>query len=228
MMTTRIDTMICYRHAQAKGFTLVEMAIVIVIIGVLLGGVLKGTEILKSSRIQAIYTEYKNLSAAVIAYQGRYRAIPGDDSGATNRFAGATAGGTITNGGGNGIITSSGSCIASANATTESCQALLHLRAAGLISGSGTEGLTHPLGGEIYLGQTFSTATSGANGTGNAQITGNQPWAIYVTNLNNEAMRILESQYDDGNAATGKIRGIGNYMTGAPEDTSSTVVAFLI
>ncbi len=61
-----------------RGFTLVEIAIVLVVIGLLLGGVLKGQELINSSRVRAISDQHAGIQAAYYGFQDRYRAIPGD------------------------------------------------------------------------------------------------------------------------------------------------------
>jgi prepilin-type N-terminal cleavage/methylation domain-containing protein len=63
-----------------KGFTLVEMSIVLVIIGLLLGGVLKGQELIKNAKVKGIANDVNAISAAMNAYQDRYHALPGDDA----------------------------------------------------------------------------------------------------------------------------------------------------
>ena len=64
-----------------KGFTLVEIAIVLVIIGLLLGGILKGQEMIIQAKIKNAITDFSGVSAAYYGYQDRYRALPGDDPG---------------------------------------------------------------------------------------------------------------------------------------------------
>ncbi len=66
-----------------KGFTLVEIAIVLVIIGLLLGGILKGQEMIVQAKIKNAITDFSGVSAAYFGYQDRYRATPGDDIQAT-------------------------------------------------------------------------------------------------------------------------------------------------
>jgi len=61
-----------------KGFTLVEIAIVLVIIGLLLGGVLKGQELIENAKIKSVTQDFDNISAAYYAYQDRVGNIPGD------------------------------------------------------------------------------------------------------------------------------------------------------
>src|SRR6266581_3105005 len=69
-----------------KGFTLVEIAIVLVIIGLLLGGILKGQEMITQAKIKNVMSDFSGISAAYHGYQDRYRSIPGDDPGAAARW----------------------------------------------------------------------------------------------------------------------------------------------
>jgi prepilin-type N-terminal cleavage/methylation domain-containing protein len=62
-----------------SGFTLVEIAIVLVIIGLLLGGVLKGQQMIENSRIKSILTAFNGVSSAYNSYQDRYQSLPGDE-----------------------------------------------------------------------------------------------------------------------------------------------------
>tara|TARA_R110001599_G_scaffold64023_3_gene178582 strand:+ start:156932 stop:157609 length:678 start_codon:yes stop_codon:yes gene_type:complete len=80
-----------------KGFTLVEIAIVLVIIGLLLGGVLKGQEMIESARIKSVVRDMNGVSAAFNTYLDRFRVMPGDDTNAT-----MTARGWVGTSGGNG------------------------------------------------------------------------------------------------------------------------------
>jgi len=73
-----------------KGFTLVEIAIVLVIIGLLLGGVLKGQELITNAKIKSVTGDLEGITAAYYAYRDRTGAVPGDD--------GAGAGNTANDG----------------------------------------------------------------------------------------------------------------------------------
>ncbi|MDH4093404.1 MAG: prepilin-type N-terminal cleavage/methylation domain-containing protein, partial [Betaproteobacteria bacterium] len=106
---------------QQKGFTLVEIAIVLVIIGLLLGGILKGQEMITQAKIKNVIADFSGISAAYHGYQDRYRAIPGDDLNAT-RWTGATAGS------GNGVVAGT---YADTTANVESRLWWDHLRRAG-------------------------------------------------------------------------------------------------
>src|SRR5256886_16287139 len=99
---------------RQQGFTLVEIAIVLVIIGLLLGGILKGQEMITQAKIKNVIADFSGVSAAYHGYQDRYRAIPGDDPNAATRWASMTnpapvqgngdgiVAGTYNNGGGAG------------------------------------------------------------------------------------------------------------------------------
>jgi len=67
---------------QQAGFTLVEIAIVLVIIGLLLGGVLKGQELVHSAKVKNMINDLRSVSSMVYAYQDRFRALPGDQTAA--------------------------------------------------------------------------------------------------------------------------------------------------
>ncbi|MFZ6758782.1 prepilin-type N-terminal cleavage/methylation domain-containing protein [Undibacterium sp. Ji50W] len=82
-----------------SGFTLVEIAVVLVIIGLLLGGVLKGQEMIENSRIKSVAADLRGVSAAYNSYVDRFHAIPGDELLATMTGRGwaTTVGGNADN-----------------------------------------------------------------------------------------------------------------------------------
>src|SRR5690606_18493486 len=67
---------------KQAGFTLIEIAIVLVIIGLLLGGVLQGQQLIENSRVKSAVNDFNGIAAATFSYQDRYGRLPGDDPGA--------------------------------------------------------------------------------------------------------------------------------------------------
>jgi prepilin-type N-terminal cleavage/methylation domain-containing protein len=65
---------------KQSGFTLVEIAIVLVIIGLLLGGVLKGQELINSAKVKNMINDFRTVSSFVYSYQDRFKVFPGDQT----------------------------------------------------------------------------------------------------------------------------------------------------
>ena len=74
-----------------QGFTLIEIAIVLVIIGLLLGGILKGQELITSARVRNLISQQDGVKAAFFGFQDRFRALPGDYTAATTNIVGVAA-----------------------------------------------------------------------------------------------------------------------------------------
>jgi prepilin-type N-terminal cleavage/methylation domain-containing protein len=115
-------------NKRQSGFTLVEIAIVLVIIGLLLGGVLKGQEMIANARFKNMQSDVEAYKAAFFAFQDRFGALPGDFAGAVAQLDPAAPVGVQ-----NGTIAGN-----TCNAAEESCFVWQHLRYANLIQGGPT------------------------------------------------------------------------------------------
>ena len=63
---------------KQSGFTLVEIAIVLVVIGLLLGGILKGQQLINSARVRNMADQNSGVQAAYYGFIDRFRNLPGD------------------------------------------------------------------------------------------------------------------------------------------------------
>lgn len=174
------------------GFTLVEIAIVLVIIGLLLGGVLKGQELINQAKIKNVANDLNGISAAIYAYQDRYKRLPGDDPGAT-RWALVT-----TPGDGDNVIEGAGG-YASTTDAEETRMFWLDLRLAGFVAGATNTipiGSTQPLNA---AGGIMGVQSGGFALAGTIICTGSLPAKI---------AQAIDSQFDDGSAITGNVRAL--------------------
>ncbi len=183
-----------------KGFTLVEIAIVLVIIGLLLGGILKGQEMITQAKIKNVMADFSGISAAYHGYQDRYRAIPGDDPGANARWTlgiAAPASGAF----GDGVVAGA---YASGTANDESRLFWLDLRSAGFVSGTGQQQPFNALTGILGV-QTGDTAGGGTLlNAGNGFV----GLIICSANLPDKIAIAVDTQMDDGAPNTGTVRAI--------------------
>lgn len=184
------------KPVKQQGFTLVEIAIVLVIVGLLLGAVLKGQELIFNTKVKSTYNMSRETAAALYAYQDRYRVSPGDDNQATNRFP--TANPAVTNGNGDGLIAYGSTCQAAGVANAgENCNALHHMRVSGFISGSGNEGLRTAFGGLASPARWENYFTQ----AGNNPAMGYDPRGV-----THKIMSTIDTSFDDGNPTTGSVR----------------------
>jgi prepilin-type N-terminal cleavage/methylation domain-containing protein len=86
----------CHR---LNAFSLIELSVVLVIIGVLMGAIFKGQDLLDVAKVRSVVHDLQHIKVAFHNYQDTYGTLPGDDSNATTRF-----GSGVTNGNGNGLI----------------------------------------------------------------------------------------------------------------------------
>lgn len=198
---------------KQSGFTLIELAIVLVIIGLLLGGVLKGQELINSAKVKNMAADFRNIQVYIYGYQDKYKALPGDDINATGHV-----GSTATIGNGNGKIDGIWNSV---TATDESLIFWQHVRMAGLAAGDttiATSGAYIPVNADngrigIQSGQTPSiTGLSGANIMCSGEVMG-------------KFAKQLDVNLDDGDPTKGSVMIVKDATQGTSSVTGTTAVA---
>ncbi len=183
-------------HVSRKqsGFTLIEIAIVLVIIGLLLGGVLKGQELINSAKVKNFAQDFKTVPLYIYGYQDKYKRLPGDDNGAVARFAPAAT----TNGNGLGSIDG---VFNSVTVADESLRFWQHVRLANLAAGStdftdltSAALPTNADGGRIGIQMT--TPITGMTGS----------YFVCSMGIQGKFAKQLDTTLDDGNTAIGSLR----------------------
>lgn len=184
-----------------SGFTLIEIAIVLVIIGLLLGGVLKGQELINSAKVKNLAGDFKNIPVFIYGYQDKFRALPGDDKAASAHVTGgtvATTGGTT----GNGVIEGDWN---STTATDESILFWQHVRLAGLAPG---ETVVSTAVGNTYIPTNALGGTIGVtNAVANVPITNLKgSYIVCSDSIPGKFAKQLDTTMDDSKTDTGSMR----------------------
>ncbi|MCP5145468.1 MAG: prepilin-type N-terminal cleavage/methylation domain-containing protein [Gammaproteobacteria bacterium] len=184
-----------------KGFTLVEIAIVLVIIGLLLGGILKGQELITSARVRNIADQNSGIQAAYYGFIDRYRQVPGDwpTANAVQAIPGVTSGGD-----GSGRLDGT-------QPWTEALAVWEHLSKAGFIQGNYTGGSAAPTAADTdkaprnaFQGFLVLFETDDyANDTGTPPVRLN---LILGRGIPVNVLRELDVKVDDGFPTTGVLR----------------------
>jgi prepilin-type N-terminal cleavage/methylation domain-containing protein len=196
-----------------QGFTLVELAIVLVIIGLIIGGVLVGQDMIKAAQIRAQITQINQFNTAVGAFRAKYDCLPGDCASIATYFTTATAGD------GNGVISDTLNTVAGDTTdfdhpTAEVINVFPHLTLAGFVPGSfvatpGTASTNFPkgklsqavlfpgnLGGVNYWFYGLSSTATLAAGTALAP----------VVAISSYQASQLDGKMDDGAPETGGVQ----------------------
>jgi prepilin-type N-terminal cleavage/methylation domain-containing protein len=186
-----------------SGFTLIEIAIVLVIIGLLLGGVLKGQELINSAKVKNLATDFKNIPVYIYGYQDKYRALPGDDLNVVTHIGAAATLATLpATKQGNGVIDGKWDALAGNVETQLFWQ---HVRLANLATGTTTAGAdylpTNSVGGVI--GITNGGATDNPD-TSATPISGT--YIICSGGILGKYAYQLDLQMDDGTPTGGSMR----------------------
>ena len=181
-------------NKKQNGLTLVEVAIILVVFALAIGGVLKGREMLTNAKLKRLQKDFSGISVALNSYQDRVLQLPGDDSEAFLRFSIYTDGindpfDFEINGDGDGTI--NGDWIPAIHAETGNFWK--HLRAAGLIPGGGDDDTQpgNPYGGLIGV-RDSSLLISGH--------------VVVFGSIEGPIAKLLEARIDDGSPDSGRIQ----------------------
>lgn len=188
------------------GFTLIEIAIVLVIIGLMLGGVLKGQELIDNAKVKNLASDFRNIPVMLYGYQDRFRATPGDDAAVATHLNGSVAASGSGQTPGNGMIEGSW------NSTTVSDESYLfwqHVRLAGFLSGTTQTGTVsylplNAVGGNLGI-QSGSATQSPIYGdtSGTRPLRGS--YAVCSGGIAGKYVKQLDLQMDDGDSANGAM-----------------------
>lgn len=176
---------------KCRGWTLVELAIVLVVIGIILTVVLRSTSLVGSSHAQALQAAVKDLAEAVARFRERYGYLPGDMPNATTRIPGVVANSCSVTANGNGdgqIDAAEAPCVSN------------HLFNAGFIKGGP---------GAITLSESGRTITIRAVARSASAVStfpASTRNVIEILNVSCRSAQELDTKSDDGNFASGNTR----------------------
>jgi|JI6StandDraft_1071083.scaffolds.fasta_scaffold250367_1 prepilin-type N-terminal cleavage/methylation domain-containing protein len=194
------------RHSMAsrnRGFTLVEIAIVLVIIGLILGGILNAQSVIRNAQTKDSIKALTDMSTAARQFNDRYGMWPGDYTNAVASLPGLSC----ANGNGNGQI----------NTNAESTCATEQLIRAGMLKGTAGQPLQ-------LRGSTFSVtgATAALTGLTAASFPAPNNWVnvVRTTAIDCDVAVQMDRAVDDGNVNTGNFRTTSN-VCGATGNTQS-------
>jgi hypothetical protein len=159
------------------------------------------------AKIKNVVADFSGVSAAYYGYQDRYRAIPGDDAGATARWASAALPAAPASGAyGNGIVSGG---YATATANEESRLFWAHLRSAGFVAGTGQQQPFNAVTG--ILGVQSGDAVAAGVGPTMLDVAGGNGFVsllICSAGLPDKIAIAVDTQMDDGSSNTGTVRSL--------------------
>ena len=195
---------------RQQGFTLVEIAIVLVIVGLLLGGILKGQDLINGARVRNLADMNAGVQAAYYGFIDRYRLVPGD-------MTAAAAASAI----GDPAITVGGNANGQVDAADwgEASALWVHLTRAGFLQGSYDGGATsatryraaavapqNAFNGYMLLGQTRDYSTTGGGPSATQAV---RLGLVLGNNIPVDIARELDLKIDDQRPLTGALRFTG-------------------
>jgi prepilin-type N-terminal cleavage/methylation domain-containing protein len=215
------------QRSRQSGFTLVEIAVVLVIVGLVFGAAVKGYAIYRNTQLQAVFSKMKEYEAAAVKFKTSYKFWPGDFRYATTNLVGCTAGSTnigsiigwpfnddCGDGNGDQLITGPytyiGTYIADPgfeNLTFFRHMAIADLLDRGLLANGGTAVPTTEIGGIIFA---RTLLASGFSQPGLHLIIGQTIDGTFAPVLTPREARYIDGKFDDGKPGFGRLKFRGS------------------
>lgn len=230
-------------NRNQKGFTLVELAIVMTIIGLLIGGVLKGQQLLENARMTATIAQIKGFEAAATSFRDTYGSLPGDLANADTRLP--ECGGCAINLAGNDLLDDGrvdDVWAFDSGITATKVQFFGHMMKADLITGVTDAAATGETGQginksvpEARSGGAFmvgyldnNTLLGGSSITGHTLSIIDQPNATANATSNIKASRAgqIDRKLDDSRSDTGFIQGNQTGNCAQADSTDATIMLY--
>lgn len=207
---------------QKSGFTLIELSIVLVIVGLIVGGVLVGQTMIRNAEVRATLSQIEKLNTSVGAFRNKYKCLPGDCQNATRFFTASSQPQQVSNGNGDGKMMSDTIYDDAFYVDTEKSYAFDHLANAGMIdmapfdeadttASTWQAGGNHPksrIGGGIHM---FFHRTENSHyfAMGMTIPSDGSDWFNTVPSLILAAdAHLLDAKIDDGAPLTGKMYAV--------------------
>jgi prepilin-type N-terminal cleavage/methylation domain-containing protein len=183
------------RTNKKTGFTLIELSIVIVIIGLVIGGIMVGNDLIKAAQRRAQIAQFEMFQLAISTFKLKYGKLAGDADNATDFFAG------VTNGNGNGILQLADASTSYTAGTYggEVEQFFIHLSKANLLDGNYTGGST------INVGYPSSKIKSGTGMIAGSSVNNRQVIRLFIRIINPTSMPNLNSADDVTITSSGRV-----------------------
>ncbi len=228
---------------QQKGFTLVELAIVLVIVGLLITGVLKGRELISAAQVNSTAAQAKSYTSALITFNDMQRGLPGDLVSPATRLANCTNECATAGNGDSRIGNAAEVALArSFSPAPESLVAWAQLNAANLTSGTKSDptalefGDSDPVasvgGGFVisYLGTSpfplaYIATTPPRDGHYLALVSRPDGIQITTVTMTPAVAQRLDRKLDDGRPNTGGMVAIGTARAGSQQCATAATAA---
>lgn len=195
-----------------RGFTLVETATVLVIVGLLLGGALQGRSMIENAKVKALASEMRAVFTMLDTYRDVYKNTPGDDEFASTNIPGASSVASLYGGGSGAIDTGEWTGRESPIASSKTSMFWHQVRRAGLAAGASSRGFANnTLGGRLGITSGSGRPKSPAGILGNFYVCSS--W------IPGKLARSLDIMLDDGRGTTGLV--FGSVESGNPVTTAT-------